>query len=345
MKAWLTHDFNDMRLTEVPYPTLRPGWAIIRVLVVQPSVTEVQLFQGLQSSGADVVAQRLAQGPQALFGHEFAGEIVDIDERNDAGLRKGDRVTATHTAVGTIGRHFAGCFAEYAAVPLDALVKVSDELTDWEVTALQPLASCVRIVRDLGISLGDTVLVLGQGVMGLNCAQLAKVAGADTVIGIDRRRDLLDIAEELGVDQTVEAAAAQTVERVWEMTGGKGIPVVIEAASGSPTVGLSGGATVTDAVALASKGGTIMSLAHYHEPVALDFNVCRRKNLRYMFPQGHAGAWEMTLAARLVAQRRVQLDPMITHKLEGIEAIPEAMRITGNKAEYLALNPAQVRIH
>lgn len=345
MKAWLTHDFNDMRLAEVPYPVMRPGWAIVRVLVVQPSVTEVQLFWGARSSGYDVVARRLSEGPQALFGHEFAGEIVEVEEDNPLGLRKGDRVTATHTPTGTLGRHFPGCFAEYAAVPLDCLVKVPDELTDWEVAALQPLSSCVRIIRDLGISLGDTVLVLGQGVMGLNCAQVAKVAGADTVIGIDRRRDVLDIAGSLGVDRTLDASSQETPELVRRLTDGKGVPIVIEAASGSPAAGLSGGSTVTDAVACVSKGGRIMSLAHYHEPVALDFNLCRTKNVTYMFPQGPAGAWEMAVAARLVAQRRVQLEPMITHKLEGIEAIPEAMRITGNKSAYGALNPAQVRIH
>jgi threonine dehydrogenase-like Zn-dependent dehydrogenase len=345
MKAWLTHGFNDMRLTEVPYPVLKPGWAIVRVLVVQPSITEVQLFQGVRSNGYDLVVERLAEGPQALFGHEFAAEIVEVDEDNDRGFAKGDRVAATHTVVGTIGRHFAGCFAEYAAVPLDALVSVPDELSDWEVAALQPLSSCVRIVLDLGVSLGDTVLVLGQGVMGLNSAQVAKAAGADTVIGVDRRRDLLDIAERLGVDRTLDASVEETSELVRRMTDGKGVSIVIEAASGSPTVGLSGGATVTDAVACASKGGKIMSLAHYHAPVAMDFNVCRRKNLTYLFPQSQAGVKDMALAARLVAQHRVQVEPMITHKLVGIEALPEAMEITGNKAAHGALNPAQVRIN
>jgi threonine dehydrogenase-like Zn-dependent dehydrogenase len=246
--------------------------------------------------------------------------------------------------VGTIGRHFPGCFAEYAAIPLDALVKMPDELSEWEIAALQPLSSCVRIVLDLGISLGDEVLVLGQGVMGLNSAQVAKAAGADTVIGVDRRRDLLDIAERLGVDRTLDASVEETSELVRRMTDGKGVPIVIEAASGSPTVGLSGGATVTDAVACVSKGGKVMSLAHYHEPVAMDFNVCRKKNLTYMFPQSQAGARDMALAARLVAQGRVRLDPMITHKLDGIGQIPEAMEITGNKAAHGALNPAQVRI-
>ena len=53
------------------------------------------------------------QGPQQLFGHEFCAEIVDVDEKNQYGLRAGDRVGATHTHIGTIGRDFPGCFSEY----------------------------------------------------------------------------------------------------------------------------------------------------------------------------------------------------------------------------------------
>jgi 2-desacetyl-2-hydroxyethyl bacteriochlorophyllide A dehydrogenase len=316
----------------------------VKVAVVQPSITEVQLFGGVRSSGYDVVVERLNRGPAALFGHEFAGEVTAVHEDEDHGIKVGDRVTALHSRLGTIGRHFAGCFAEVAAVPVDALVKVPSALSDWEAAALQPLSSCVRNVMDLGISLGDTVLVLGQGVMGLNSAQAAKAAGADVVIGVDRRRDLLDIAEQLGVDHTIDASDRDVLEAVRDLTGGRGAPFVIEAASGSPSVGLSGGETVTDAVACVSAGGTVMSLAHYHAPVLMDFNVCRRKRLTYMFPKRAASNEDMAVSARLVAEGRIQLEPMITHKLSGIEQVLEAITITGNKAAYGALNPAQVRV-
>lgn len=344
MKSWLIYGLNDMRLKDAPLPVSKPGWAVVKVRVVQPSITEVQLFAGARSSGYDLVLERLKTGPQALFGHEFVAEVTDVDETNDRGIKVGDRVAASHSQIGTIGRHFPGCFAEYAAIPLDALLKVPEDLADWEGAALQPLSSCVRNVLDLGISLGDTVLVLGQGVMGLNSAQAAKAAGAETVIGVDRRRDLLDIAEGLGVDHTIDASQGEVWAAVRDLTDGRGAPVVIEAASGSPSVGLSGGATVTDAVACVSDGGKIMSLAHYHEPVLMDFTVCRTKRITYMFPQGYATQLDMVTSARLVAQCRIQLEPMITHKLTGIEKIPEAISITGNKAAHGALNPAQVRI-
>jgi threonine dehydrogenase-like Zn-dependent dehydrogenase len=344
MKAWVTYAFNDMRLEEVPYPKIKPGWAIVKTRVVQTAITEVQLFRGERSNSFDHVKKLLEQGPQLLFGHEFSAEIVEIADGEGFDLKPGDRVAATHTRHGTIGRHFPGCFAEYAAVPLDALAKLPPEVSDWEGAALQPLSSCVKNVQELKITLGDTVLILGQGVMGLNSTQAAKAAGADTVIGVDKRPEVLALAKELGADITIDASKENVVEAVMEITRGQGAPFVIEAASGSPTVGLSGGSTVSDAVACVAKGGKILSIPHFHAPVTLDFNVLRAKRVTYLFPPDLARPEEMRLAARLVAQKRIRLDPMITHKLHGIEKIPEAMEITANKAKYGALNPAQVRI-
>jgi threonine dehydrogenase-like Zn-dependent dehydrogenase len=179
--------------------------------------------------------------------------------------------------------------------------------------------------------------------MGLNCTQVAKAAGADTVIGVDRRDDILQMAHKLGADITINAAKQNVVERVMELTEGKGVPFVIEAASGSPKMGLSGGSTVTDAVACVASGGKVMSIPHFHEPVSLDFNYLRAKRVTYMFPPELATPKQMVLAARLIAQKRINIDPMITHKLEGIEKIAESLEITANKAKYGALNPAQVR--
>ncbi len=110
MKGWVTYAFRDMRLEEIPYPEPKPGWAILRTKVVQPSITEVQLFFGERSNSFDKVKQKLSEGPQQLFGHEFCAEIVEIDASNGFGLSVGDRVGATHTELGTIGRDFPGSF-------------------------------------------------------------------------------------------------------------------------------------------------------------------------------------------------------------------------------------------
>jgi threonine dehydrogenase-like Zn-dependent dehydrogenase len=179
--------------------------------------------------------------------------------------------------------------------------------------------------------------------MGLNCGQCAKAAGADTVIGVDQRLEILDLAAKLGTDVVIDASKQNTLETVMDLTHGKGVPFVIEAASGSPKMGLSGGSTVSDAGACVAKGGKILSIPHFHEPVTLDFNFLRSKRVTYPFPQELAQPKDMVLAARLVAQKWIHIDSMITHKLEGIKKIRDALDITGNKQKYSALNPAQVR--
>ena len=108
MQGWVTHAFKDMRLEQLPDPECRPGWAVLKTKVVQPSVTEVQLFYGERSNSYDKVKKKLAQGPEPLFGHEFCAEIVEIEKDNAYGLAAGDRVGATHTEIGTIGRDFPG---------------------------------------------------------------------------------------------------------------------------------------------------------------------------------------------------------------------------------------------
>jgi threonine dehydrogenase-like Zn-dependent dehydrogenase len=344
MKAWVTHGYDDLRLEDVEPPVPRDGWAVVKVRVVQPAITEVQLLKGERTSGSDLVAQRLKEGPQQLFGHEFCGEVVALSDADRGSLSVGDRVTALHSRHGTIGRHFPGCFAELAAIPIDALVTIPEALDDWSAAALQPLSSCVRMIGDVDVGFDTTVLVLGQGVMGLNCAQVAKAAGARRVIGVDRRAELLDVSQSLGVDDTIDASTEDLRKRVDELTGGRGADLVVEAASGSPTVGLSGGDTVSDALDCVAVGGTVLSLAHFDRPVTLDFNLCRRKRVRYQFPPNGADQHDLRTAAELVAVGRVQLAPMITHRLQGLDSIPEAIEITANKSAYGALNPAQVRI-
>ena len=66
-RGWVTYGFNEMQLEEVPYPQFKPDWAIVKTKVVQPSVTEVQLFYGERSNSYDKVKKALAKGPQQLF--------------------------------------------------------------------------------------------------------------------------------------------------------------------------------------------------------------------------------------------------------------------------------------
>ena len=70
MRAWRVHGYGDLRLDEVPDPVPRAGWVVVDVRVVQPSITETLLFQGHKPYLHGLVAEKIAAGPAALFGHD-----------------------------------------------------------------------------------------------------------------------------------------------------------------------------------------------------------------------------------------------------------------------------------
>jgi threonine dehydrogenase-like Zn-dependent dehydrogenase len=76
----------------------------------------------------------------------------------------------------------------------------------------------------------------------------------------------------------------------------------------------------------------------------LDLLEFRKKNVVYMFPRPQTRR-TLLHTIDLVATKRVQVAPLVTHILDGIEKVSESFEITGNKAKYKAMNPAQVRVH
>ncbi len=339
MKAWRVYDTNDMRLEDVPIPEVRPGWLLARVKAFQPSITEIQRFWGSSLRGIVGMKEMISTIGPFSIGHEMCGVVQDAGDGVE--FQEGDRIAYFHHENRVAGVHYPGCFAEYILLPVDAAFKIDPVIPDIEGPALQPFSSCVQMVREAGVSLGETVAVFGQGVMGLNITQLCHLAGAGRVIGVDIRDQCLDIARELGADITINANRQDAVQAIMELTGGKGADVAFECASGSPEVGLSGGRSLFDAVDAMGQFGRLVQIAFFHDKVNLDPNVLRAKCVKYLFPSGATTA-DMDVGMRLLASGKVRFKPQITHILNGIEKLTEAFDITAHKAQDDAVNPAVV---
>lgn len=364
MKAWVHYGFNDIKLEEIPKPRIKPEHVIVKVKVVQPSITEVLLSRGIPTfpKVVEAVKKRFSQKtPVQLFGHEFCGEIVEIGE-GVTSFKIGDRVTAKaqipcHTCFQCMaGRiHFCsnfellgfdipGALAEYALIPQEILYKLPNTISDSEGATMQPLGECVAAVAAVGLNAGDTVVVLGQGSMGLSSMQAAKVSGAGRLIVTDVRDESLEMARSLGVDETINAKETDPVKKVLDLTEGGGADIVIEAAGGSPEVGLAGFDTLYQAVEMVSTGGKILEIAHFEKPVEnLPTGTFRMKCIKWMFPDFTSNKM-MRHTMRLVASGRIRQKPLITQVVEGIENLPEVFEITINKTKYHTLNPAQLKI-
>lgn len=359
MKAWRFHGFHDMRLEEVAEPVCRPGHVLVEPLCVQPSVTEAQLAFGIPTLAFDRVKRRLeTEAPVQLFGHEFCARIVETGS-GVTRFQVGDRVAArAKLPCGrcslcrgerselcregpVIGFDLPGCFSEIAILPEIALVKVDDRISDSEAACLQSLSDSVAAVETAQLRMGDTVVILGQGSMGLECMQIARISGAGLIITVDVREEACAISRRLGADHALNARECEILPIIRELTGGNGADVVFECAGGSPKQGLSGSETVTEALRIVRSGGKIVGVSWFGGPLQLDIDLFRERSLRYVFPDISTVA-HLEHTVRLVANHRVNMKATITHVLEGIESVPLAFEITANKGKYQAINPAQV---
>ena len=359
MRAWRFYGFGDMRLDEVPEPVCRAGHVIVEPLCVQPSVTEAQLAFGVRTLAYEKIKRRLeTEAPVQLFGHEFSARIVEV-AANVVGFAAGDRVAAraklpcgecplclserSHLCRRgpIIGFQLPGCFSERAILPAIALVKLDERISDSEGACLQSLSDSVASVETADIRMGDSIVVFGQGSMGIECMQIARLSGAGLVITVDVRDEACRVSRALGADHSLNATTCDPVAAIRDLTGGNGADVVFECAGGSPKHGLAGHKTVMQAVEAVRSGGKIIGVSWFGQPLELDIDLLRERSLRYLFPDiSTRGHLEHTV--HLVASGRVRLAETITHVLDGLESVPQAFEITANKGKYKAINPAQV---
>jgi threonine dehydrogenase-like Zn-dependent dehydrogenase len=359
MKAWRFYKFGHMRLDDIPVPAVKPGHVLVRPLCVQPSVTEAQLAFGIPTLAYDRVKRRLeAEAPLQLFGHEFCARILEVGQ-GVTRFRVGDRVAArAKLPCGqcslcaaersylcrkgpVVGFDLPGCFSEVAQLPELALVKVADSISNSEAACLQSLSDSVAAVETAGIQMGDSVVIFGQGSMGLECLQVARHSGAGAIITVDVRDESCRISKQLGADHVINAQQCDVVAAIRDLTGGNGADVVFECAGGSPKQGLAGTRTIQQSIDAVRSGGKIIGVSFFGSPLEMNIDLMRERSLRYLFPDVSTQA-HLEHTVHLVAAGLIQLRSMITHQLEGLESVPKAFEITANKGKFQAINPAQV---
>lgn len=361
MKAWRFYNFGDMRCDDVPVPALKPHHVLVEPLVVQPSVTEAQLAFGIPTLAYDRIKRRFeTEAPVQLFGHEFCARIIEVGS-GVTRFKVGDRIAARaklpcqqcamclsdRSALcrkgPVIGFDLPGCFSEVAILPEISLVHVADNISDSEAACLQSLSDSVASVETADIQMGDTVAIFGQGSMGLECLQIARISGAGRIITVDVRDESCKMSKECGADVALNAKTCDVVAEIKELTEGNGADVVFECAGGSPKQGLAGTQSLRNAIDAVRSGGKIIGVSWFGGPLELNIDTLRERSLRYLFPD-ISTQQHLEHTVRLVSSGRVHLKSTITHSLDGLDKVPQAFEITANKGKYGAINPAQVVI-
>lgn len=258
MQAAVLHGREDVRLQEIPVPTVGPGDVLLRVEAALTCGTDVKVFR--RGYHARMIV------PPAVFGHEMSGTLAEVG-CEVTGFRAGDRVVAANSApcdrcyycrreLFTLCENLLfvnGAYAEYMLIPerivRKNLLRLPDTLSSPEAALVEPLACALKGVEDTGVRDGETVVILGAGPLGLMLTRLCHLRGARTVV-IGKRASRLALAESLGayavlnLETTPDLATA-----VLALTDGRGPERVIEAV-GRPSAW-------ETAIDLVAKAGTV----------------------------------------------------------------------------------------
>ena len=230
-----------------------------------PSISSTQVLvkaqRSLISRGSEIWGRYVrseAVDPRAM-GYSLAGEVVAVGD-NVAGLAVGDRVAASAP------------HAEFAAVeatgPIHAprVVKLPEEIPVEAATFWPLTTSSVLWMAESGIRSGQTMVILGQGLVGSCCMQVAKATYGARVIAVDSLPLRCGLAAELGADDVVDASEEDPVEAVRRLTNDEGADVVVEAVGGraAPTA-------FEQAQEMVRRGGLLQVLGlHGKDPLPLN---------------------------------------------------------------------------
>jgi propanol-preferring alcohol dehydrogenase len=226
---------QPLALQEIPAPQVGPGQVLVRIRAAGICHSDAHYRSGTGSTGPL---------PQTL-GHEIAGEVAEVG----AGVSRitvGERVCLHYLVTcgqchhcnrgqeqfcdtgKMLGKHRDGGYAEYIAVPERGIIPLPDEVP-FEVGAIMMCSSSTSFhaLRKARLQPGETVAVFGAGGLGISAIQLAKGLGAAEVYAVDINRDKLVLAASFGAIP-VDAANADAVELIRQLTNGRGVDVALE---------------------------------------------------------------------------------------------------------------------
>jgi len=368
MQAVVTQGTGEAAVEEVERPSPDAGEVLLDVRQFQLSVTECWMYQGRLPMLPELEA-RMEAGDRRAFGHEFCAEVVELGEGVEE-FSVGDRVygpgkihcgecpycendwetlceNSETIGLGT----YPGAAAEYFVAPAGPLCAVPDEISDGEAAALQPLSDALGRVHDADISTGDVVAVVGAGVMGNQCGQLAATLGASDVYAVDIDPEKLRIAEKLGMTG-VDSTEVDPVEAVEARTEGMGPDVVVSAVGGDQSHLTDGNDPAAQAMRMVRTGGTYVQVGILtSDELSFDPSALMRSSVDIVYPQSYGGIRDRgpnrdagEHAAHLVATGRVSIDQFVDIELDGLDDFDRMVEITSNKDEHDTLGPAQISV-
>jgi len=334
MRAAVYRGVNDVRVESVPVPKIGPGELLVRVHTCGICGTDLKKI----SSGSHSAPR--------IFGHETSGVVAAAGE-GVSEFKAGDRVVVFHHIPCRecyYCRHktFAQCeiykkvgctagfepsgggFAEYVRV-MDWIVdhgtvRIPDGVSFEQACFVEPVNTCMKGIETLQLMPGESVLVIGQGPIGIMLSTLAKRSGA-RVITSDLYPERLTISKSFGLENGIDASRADTVKTVREQTVGRGADAAILAVGGSGLI-----RTAMDAV---RPGGRVLLFAQTVRGEATIDPAAVCVDEKRLLGSYSASVELQEDSVRFVMGREMNLEGLISHRFslsDSVEALKLAAR-------------------
>jgi threonine dehydrogenase-like Zn-dependent dehydrogenase len=180
-----------------------------------------------------------------------------------------------------------GAFAEYVVVPERILYRLPEALSFEEAALVEPFTIAFHAVRRRPPQLNDSALIVGCGMIGLALLQTARLAGFGQIVAVDTSADRLLQAKALGADEVVNTSEARGLERLLELTKGRGFDHVFEAVGVEATIDL--------AVRAVRKGGCVTLVGNVTPTVVLPLQLVVTRELTLYGSCASAGEYRACL--------------------------------------------------
>ncbi len=306
MKALLLTEYKRLEVADLPKPPIGPDDVLVRVKACGICGSDVHGFDG--STGRRI--------PPLVMGHEAAGVVAEAGA-NVRDLQAGERVTFDSTvscgrcfycrrgqvnlceerevlgvSCGDYRRH--GAFAEYVAVPRRIVYRLPDALSFDEAAMIEAVSVAVHAANLTPVTLGDTAVVVGTGMIGLLALQAFRLKGCGRIVAVDIDDAKLEAARRLGADETINSRTSKVPAGFAD--------IAVEAVGAT--------APVQTAIASVRKGGTVTLIGNVTPTVDLPLQAVVTRQIRLIGSCASAG--EYPACIELMARGAIRVGPLIS---------------------------------
>ncbi|MCC8066534.1 MAG: NAD(P)-dependent alcohol dehydrogenase [Clostridiales bacterium] len=323
---------DKMILKDIDMPEAGKNQVLVKLEYVGICGSDVHYFHHGKCGAYEVTQD------EYMLGHECAGTIVEVGE-GCTNLKVGDRValepgiTCGECEFCKSGRYnlcpdvqflatppVPGCYENYIAYPENMCFKLPDNVSTKAGALIEPLSVGMHAANQGQVVLGDTVIILGGGCIGLVTMMACKAHGASTLIVADLVDARLEKAKELGATYVINSGKTDVFEEINRLTDGKGADKVFETA-GSPI-------TIAQTPFFVKRGGTIVLVGlAAQEEINYNFAQIMDKEATIKSVFRYRNIYPSAIAA--VSSGLIDVEKIATHEFD-LEHIQEAFEETIN---------------